>query len=143
VHVALMGEKRNGYRILVGKPEGKRLLGRPWHRWVDSVKVDRREIGWGGMDWIDLAQGRDQWRALLNMVTNLLVPWNAGKFFNSCTIGGFSRRAQLHEWVNLYVFVFYMVRPVATDLLHKLFSSKLTHFIVYKTPDDGQNDRNM
>jgi hypothetical protein len=55
------GEKRNAYRILVGKPEVKRPLGRPRGRWVDNIKMDLREIGWDGMDWIDLAQDRDQW----------------------------------------------------------------------------------
>jgi hypothetical protein len=69
-----MGEKRNAYRILVGKPEGKRLVGRPRCRWEDNIKKDLREIGWGGMDWIDLSQDRDQWRALVNMVMNLWVP---------------------------------------------------------------------
>jgi hypothetical protein len=57
----------------VGKPEGKRPLGRPRRRWED-IRIDLREIGWGGMDWIDLAQDRDQWRALMNMVMNLRVP---------------------------------------------------------------------
>jgi hypothetical protein len=65
---------RNAYRILVGKPDGKRPLGRPRCRWVDNVKLDLGEIGWGGMDWINLAQDRDQWRALVNMVMNLRVP---------------------------------------------------------------------
>jgi hypothetical protein len=73
-HVARMGEKRNAYRILVGKPEGKRPLGRPRCRWVDNIKMDLREIGWDGMDWIDLAQDRDQWRVLVNTVMNLRVP---------------------------------------------------------------------
>jgi hypothetical protein len=69
-----MGEKRNAYRILVGKPEGKKPLGRP-RRWlVDNIKMDLREIGWDGMDWIDLAQDRDLWRALVNSVMNLRVP---------------------------------------------------------------------
>jgi hypothetical protein len=68
-----MGEKKNAYRILVGKPEGKRQLGRPRRRWVDNVKVDLREIGWGGMDWIDLDQDRDQWRALVKTVMNFPV----------------------------------------------------------------------
>jgi hypothetical protein len=72
-HVARMGAKRNAYRILVGKPEGKRPLGRPIHKWVDNKKMDFREIGWGFMDWIDLAQDRVQWRALVNMVMNLRV----------------------------------------------------------------------
>jgi hypothetical protein len=65
-----MGAKRNVYRILVGKPEGKTPLGRPIGRWVDNIKMDLREIGWGGMDWIDMAL----WRALVNTVMNLRVP---------------------------------------------------------------------
>jgi hypothetical protein len=62
-HVARMGEKSNTYRILVGMPEGRRPLGRPRHRWVDDIKIDLTEIGSDGMDWIDRAQDRDQWRA--------------------------------------------------------------------------------
>jgi hypothetical protein len=73
-HVARMGEKRNAYGILVGKPEGKRPLGRPIRRWVDNIKMDLREIEWEGMDWIDLAQDRDQWRTLVNTVMNHRVP---------------------------------------------------------------------
>jgi hypothetical protein len=69
-----MGEKWNGYTILVGKPEGKRPVGRPRCRRVDNTKIDLREIGLGGMDWIDLAQDRDHRRALVNMVMNLRVP---------------------------------------------------------------------
>jgi hypothetical protein len=69
-----MGDTRNAYRILVGKPEGKRPLGRPRRRWVDNIKMDFTEIGWDGVDWIELAQGRDQWRALVNTVMNLWVP---------------------------------------------------------------------
>jgi hypothetical protein len=68
-----MGEKRNAYRILVENPEGKRSLGRPRRRWVDNIKIDLREIGWDGVDWIDLAQNRDQWRALVKSVMNLRV----------------------------------------------------------------------
>jgi hypothetical protein len=68
------GAKRNAYRILVGKPEGKRPLGRPRDRWEDNIKVDLREIEWGGMHRIDLAQDRDQWRALVNTVMNFRVP---------------------------------------------------------------------
>jgi hypothetical protein len=68
-----MGEKRNAYRTLVGKPEGKRQLGRLRRRWVDNIKMDLREIGLYGMDWIDLAQDRDQSRALVNTVMNLRV----------------------------------------------------------------------
>jgi hypothetical protein len=67
----MYGEKRNACRILVGKPEGKRPLGKPRRRCEDNIKMGLREIGWGDMDWIDLAQDRDQWRALVNMVMNL------------------------------------------------------------------------
>jgi hypothetical protein len=69
-----MGEKRNAYRLLVGKPEGKRPLGRPRRRWVDNIKMDRLEIGWGGVHWIGLAQDKDKWKALVNAVMNLRVP---------------------------------------------------------------------
>jgi hypothetical protein len=89
-----MGEKRNAYRVMVGKPEGKRPIRRQRCRWVDNIKMDLREIGWNGMDWVDLAQDRGQWRALVNTVMNLRVPKNAGKFLSGCTIGGFSKRAQ-------------------------------------------------
>jgi hypothetical protein len=68
------GEKRNACRILVRKPERKKPLGRPRRRWVNNIKIDLIGIGWGGMDWIDLAQDRGQWRALVNTVINLRVP---------------------------------------------------------------------
>jgi hypothetical protein len=61
-----MGETRTAYRILMGKPEGKRPLGRPSLRWVGNIKIEVREIGWDGVDWIELAQDRDQWRAFVN-----------------------------------------------------------------------------
>jgi len=66
-----MGERRGLYRVLVGKPEGKRPLGRPRHRWEDNIKMDVQEVGCGGMDWIELAQDRDRWRAVVNVVMNL------------------------------------------------------------------------
>jgi hypothetical protein len=69
-----MGEKMNACRILVGKPEGKRPLGRPRRRWVDNIKMNLGERGWEGMNSIDLDQDRDQWRVLMNMVMNLQVP---------------------------------------------------------------------
>jgi hypothetical protein len=68
------GRKRNAYRILVGKPEGMRPLGRPRRRWEDNIRMDLREIGWGVMNLIDLAQDRGQWRALVNTVMNFRVP---------------------------------------------------------------------
>jgi hypothetical protein len=69
-----MGEKKNVYRLLVGKPEGKRPLGSPRCRWIDNIKMDLSEIGFGGVDWTDLAQDRYRWRALVNVVMNLRVP---------------------------------------------------------------------
>jgi hypothetical protein len=74
LNVARMGEKKNAYRILVGNLEGKRQLGRPRRRWVDNNKIDLGKIGWDGMDWIDLAQDRDKWSALVNTVMNHRVP---------------------------------------------------------------------
>jgi hypothetical protein len=72
-HVARMGEERNVYRVLMGKPEGKRPLGRPRRRWEDGTRMDLREIGWGSVDWIQMAQDRDWWQALVNMVINIRV----------------------------------------------------------------------
>jgi hypothetical protein len=73
-HVARTREKRNAYRLLVGKPEGKRPLGRPRCRWVDNIRMALREVGWGDVDWIGLAQDRNRWRALVNSTLNLRVP---------------------------------------------------------------------
>jgi len=72
-HVARMGERRGVYRVLVGKPEGKRPLGRPRHRWEDNIKMEIQEVGCGGMDWIELAQDRDRWRKVVTAVMNLRV----------------------------------------------------------------------
>jgi hypothetical protein len=68
-----MGERRDAYKALVGKPEGRRPLGRPRRRWEYNIKMDLREVGWGGADWIDLAQDRDRWRTLVYTVMNLRV----------------------------------------------------------------------
>jgi hypothetical protein len=69
-----MGERRGVYRVLVGKPEGKKPLGRPRRRWEDNIKMDLQEVGYVGMDWIELAQDRDRWRALVNAVKNFRIP---------------------------------------------------------------------
>jgi hypothetical protein len=69
-----MGERRGVYRVLVGKPEGKRSLGRPRRIWEDNIRMDLQEVRCGGMDWIELAQGRDRWRVLVTSVKNLRVP---------------------------------------------------------------------
>jgi len=75
-----MGARRGVFKVLVGKPEGKRPLGRPRRRWEDNIKMDLQEVGCEGWDWIELAQDRDKWRALVNAVMNLRVPKNAGNF---------------------------------------------------------------
>jgi hypothetical protein len=72
-YVACMGEERNVYKVFMGKPEGKRAPGRPRRRWEDEIRMDLRVIGWGSVEWIQLAQDRDRWRALVNMVMNLQV----------------------------------------------------------------------
>jgi hypothetical protein len=72
--VARMGDRRSAYRVLVWRPEGKTSLGRPRRRWEDNIKTGFLEAGWGGMDWIELAQDRDKWRALVNVVMNLRFP---------------------------------------------------------------------
>jgi hypothetical protein len=87
-----MGKKRNAYRILVEKSEGKSQLGSLRRRWVKNIKMDLTEIEWDGVDYINMAQDRNQWRALVNTVLKFRVLLNAGKFLSGC-----SRRAQRHE----------------------------------------------
>jgi predicted small integral membrane protein len=78
-----MWERRGAHRDLVGKPEGRRPLLKTQHSWEDNLKINLKEMGWGGMDWIDLAQDRDRWWALVNVVINLQVPHNVGNFLTS------------------------------------------------------------
>ena len=126
-HVVRMGEERGVYRVLVGKPEGKRPLGRLRRRWVDNIRMDLQEVGCGCMDWIGLAQDRDRWRTLVSAVMNLRVPWNAGNFLTSCKPVSFSRRT-LHygEWVSIIIpiiiycnWVFHSVAVVLTLVTNK------------------------
>ena len=87
------------YRVLVGKPEGRRPLGRPWRRWVDNIRMDLQEVGCGYMDWIGLVQDRDRWRTLVSAVMNLRVPRNVGNFLTTRKTVSFSRRT-LHRGVS-------------------------------------------
>jgi hypothetical protein len=77
-----MEERRGAYRVLVGKPEGKRPLGRPRRRWENNIRMDLQEVGCGGLDWIELEQDRDMWRTLVIVVMNLQVPQNSGEFLD-------------------------------------------------------------
>ena len=81
--MACVGDRIRAYRVLVGKFEGKRHLGKPRRKWVGNTKIDLQEMGWGSMEWIGVAQDRDRWRALTNLVMNLRVPQNAGNFLTS------------------------------------------------------------
>jgi len=74
VHIVVMGERRGVHKILVGKPEGNRQLGGPKCRWADNIKIEVQEVGYGGMEWVELIQDRDRWGALVNAVMNLRVP---------------------------------------------------------------------
>jgi hypothetical protein len=96
-HVARVEVNKNQYRLLVGKPEGKIPLGRPRRRWVDNIKMNTEEMGWGDVDWIGLARDRDTWTAPVNAVLNVRVPYNAGKLSSGNTSGGLSCSAQLHS----------------------------------------------
>jgi hypothetical protein len=87
----------NACKILVGKADEIRSLGRQRRRWVDNIKKGLKDIEWGSIEWIDVAQDRGQWRAVVNTVMNLRVSLNTGKFWSSCTTGGFSRKVQLHD----------------------------------------------
>jgi hypothetical protein len=92
-----VGEKRNVYRLLVRKPEGRRPLGRLRRRWINNIKINLLEIGLSVVNWIGLAQDRYRWRALVNAVMNLWVPQNAGKLSSGYTTCGLSSGTQLHR----------------------------------------------
>jgi hypothetical protein len=92
-----MGEKRNAYRLFLGKADLRRPLGRPRRRWVDNIRMDLGQVGWGDVEWIGLAQDRDRWRALVNSVLNLWVPRNAGKLSSVQITRNLSNSAQPHR----------------------------------------------
>jgi hypothetical protein len=96
-HVSRMGAKRNAYKLLVGKPEGRRPLGRPGRRWVNNIKMDLLEMGLGDVDWIGLAQDKDKWKALVNAIMSLRVPKMLGKLSSGYTIGGLSSSFQFRR----------------------------------------------
>jgi hypothetical protein len=91
-----MEEMRNTYKILVGKPEGKRPLGGPRRRWYSNIKMDHREREWEGVDWIHLAEDRNQWQTLASMVINFRLLLKAGNFLTSRVNISFSRMTLLH-----------------------------------------------
>jgi len=107
-HMARMGEERGVYRVLLGKPEGKRPLVRPRRRWVVNIRRDLQEVGCGYMDWIGLAQDRDRWRTLVSAVMNLQVPRNAGNFLTSFKPVSFSRSTPHHR-VSKYLRAIFLV----------------------------------
>jgi len=98
-HVARMGEERGVYRVLVGKPEGRRPRGRPRCRWVDNIRMDLQEVSCWYMGWIGLAQDKDRWQTLVSAVMNLRVLRNEGNFLTSCKPVSFLRRT-LHHGVS-------------------------------------------
>ena len=116
-HVARMGQGRGVHRVLVGKPEGKRPLGRPRHRWEDNIKMDLQEVGGGCGDWLELAQDRDKWRALVSTVMNLRVPKMRGISWLAAEPVSFSRRTLLHGVSKLEVSATYrsLVQRSPTD----------------------------
>jgi hypothetical protein len=105
--VARMVKNRNACKLLVGKLVVKRPLGISRCMLVNNTKMDLTELGWGGVGWIDLAQDRDEWRALVNMVMNFWVPYHAGKFLISCTTGSLSSSPPLHRIIISYYYYYY------------------------------------
>ena len=103
----------------MGKPEGRRPLGRPRHIWVDNISLDLQEVGCGYMEWIGLAQDRDRWRTLVSAVINLRVPRNAGNFLTSCKPVSFSRRT-LHHGVSKYTHIYIYSLRVSLPPIKKI-----------------------
>jgi hypothetical protein len=96
-YVARIRDRRGVYSVLVGEPQGRRPLRRPRRRWKDNIMMDLQEVGFWYVDWMELSQDRNRWRALVSTVMNFLVPENAGNFLTSCKPVNFSRRTLIHE----------------------------------------------
>ena len=124
-HVARMGEESRVYRVLVGKQEGRKRMGRPRRRWVDNIRMDLQEVGCGYMDWIELAQDRESWRTLVNAVMNLRVPWNAGNLVTNCKQVSFSRRT-LHHGVSKLVFTSESVRTGPSSYEKRIYRTAVS-----------------
>ena len=134
-HVARMGEESGVYRVLVGKPERRRPLGRPRRRWVDNIRMDLQEVECEYMDWIGLAQDRDRWRTLVSAVMNLRVPWNSGNFLTSCKPVSVSRRT-LHHGVSVWTYhvSLTLCQPMSIlfDTILQRYSKNISVFCHYK-----------
>jgi hypothetical protein len=131
-HVARMGEDSNVCRVLMGKPEGKRPLERPWRRWEDGIRIDRREIGCGSVNWFQLAQDRDRWRAVVNTVINLLVLAPGSSYYIqdlfflflflflliACDI------LRAHMSVSMFICIFLVIMPLGIQKRNLLSANK-------------------
>ena len=105
-HVARMGARTGAYRLLVGKPEGMRPLGRPRRRWLDCVENDLQEVGWGTMDWVDLAEDGGSWRAVVSAVMNHRVALSVGYFLTSWELVSFKKDSAPWSYVYIYIYIY-------------------------------------
>ena len=141
--MARMGKEMGVYRVFVGKPDGKRPLGRPRIRWVENIRMDLQEVGCGFMDWIGLAQDRNSWRTLVSAVMNLRVPCNVGNLLTSCKpvsctgrtlYHGESKYITMHGSKNVkreYIYLFVCIYTVR-EILRQSARSKYRDFCAVK-----------
>jgi hypothetical protein len=149
-HVARMGEKRNAYRLLMGKPEGKRQLGRPRRRWEDNIRMNlgrgRMGMMWTGLVWLRIGTGGE---LLWYSVLSLRVPWNAGKLSSGCTTGGLSSSAQLHgviiglcfllRVILNYKYIFFRNNWQSIFIMYSLYSRHVSALIIGHHQVNPQN----
>lgn len=126
-HVLSTGEEGSVYWVFVGKPDGKRPLGKCGYRWEENVKMYFKVIGWEGLDWIHLAHDRYRWQAVVNTVLNLHIPFNVGNFLTSQGTSSFSRRTVLHA-------VGLMLQPLTAHELGFQFIASGAKFLFVSTP---------